>query len=59
MPKNNNSNFKIGQVHIEFTEKKMTPYGRFALLAKFFENIGFKEATETAMLHYDVQKSKQ
>lgn len=49
MSSNCKSDFKIGQVQIEFSEKKMTAYGGFSLLAKFFENIGLRSAVESFM----------
>jgi DNA-directed RNA polymerase subunit N (RpoN/RPB10) len=47
MQGNHTTDFKIGQVRVEFTKKHMTPYGGFVFIAKFFENIGLKEAVES------------
>jgi hypothetical protein len=33
---------EINKVRIEFTDKKLTAYGGFSLLAAFFENINLR-----------------
>ena len=39
-----NEKYKINGINIGFTDKKITAYGGFSLLALFFEKIGLKEA---------------
>jgi hypothetical protein len=39
----------VNKVKIIFTKRKMTAYGGFALLASFFEKIGFAQMIEKAM----------
>lgn len=40
---------EVNKVKIAFTKRKMTSYGGFALLASFFERIGFAQMIEKAM----------
>jgi hypothetical protein len=40
---------RVNKVKIAFTKKKMTAYGGFALIASFFERIGFAEMVEKAI----------
>jgi hypothetical protein len=43
MQRNSTTVPQVNKVRIEFTKKRMTAYGGFALLASFFERIGFAE----------------
>ena len=49
MQKNSTTTAHTNKVRITFTKKKMTAYGGFALIAAFFERIGFAEMIEKAM----------
>ncbi|RPJ56799.1 MAG: IS1380 family transposase [Dehalococcoidia bacterium] len=49
MQKNSTTTAKVNKVQIAFTRKKMTAYGGFALIASFFEKIGFSQMIEKAM----------
>jgi hypothetical protein len=40
---------RVNKVKIAFTKRKMTAYGGFALVASFFERIGFAQMIEKAM----------
>jgi Transposase DDE domain group 1 len=37
-----NTNIEINKVRIEFTDKRMTPYGGYSFLASFFKKIGLR-----------------
>jgi len=43
------TNVEINKVRIEFTDKKMTAYGGFSLLAAFFESINLRGILEEVM----------
>jgi len=43
------TNVEINKVRIEFTDKKMTAYGGFSLLAAFFEKINLRRMLEEAI----------
>ena len=49
MQKNSTTAPRVNEVRIAFTGKKMTAYGGFALIASFFERIGFAEMIKKAM----------
>ena len=49
MPKNQEKIHQINGVKIGFTEKKITSYGGFSMLAMFFEKIGLKNGIKTIM----------
>lgn len=49
MQKNSTTTIKVNKVKISFTRRKMTAYGGFALVAAFFERIGFAEMIEKAV----------
>ncbi|MCX5814375.1 MAG: IS1380 family transposase [Proteobacteria bacterium] len=49
MQKNSTTISQTNKARITFTKKKMTAYGGFALIAAFFERIGFAEMIEKAM----------
>jgi len=49
MQKNSTTTPQVNKVRIAFTGRKMTAYGGFALIASFFERIGFAEMIEKAM----------
>jgi hypothetical protein len=49
MQKNPTTTGEVNKVKITFTKRKMTAYGGFALLASFFERIGFAGMIENAM----------
>jgi hypothetical protein len=49
MQKNSTTMPHVNKVKIAFTKKKMTAYGGFALIAAFFEQIGFAEMIVKAM----------
>ena len=49
MQKNSTMTPQVNKVKIAFTKRKMTAYGGFALLASFFERIGFAQMIEKAM----------
>ena len=44
-----NTNVEINKVRIEFTNKKMTAYGGFSLLAAFFEKINLRGILQEAI----------
>jgi hypothetical protein len=44
-----NTNVEINKVRIEFTNKKMTAYGGFSMLAAFFEKINLRDIMEEVM----------
>ena len=44
-----NTNVEINKVRIEFTNKKMTAYGGFSLLAAFFEKIDLRGILQEAI----------
>jgi len=50
MQKNSTTTAKVNKVQIAFTKRKMTAYGGFALIASFFERIGFAQMMERALL---------
>jgi hypothetical protein len=49
MQKNSTTTPRVHKVRIAFTKRKMTAYGGFALIASFFERIGFARMIEEAM----------
>lgn len=49
MQKNFTTTAEVNEVKVVFTKRKMTAYGGFALLASFFERIGFAQTIEKAM----------
>lgn len=49
MQRNFTTTPQVNKVKITFTKRKMTAYGGFALLASFFERIGFAGMIEKAM----------
>jgi hypothetical protein len=49
MQKNSTTTAQVNKVRITFTKRKMTAYGGFALIASFFEQIGFAGMIEKAM----------
>ena len=49
MQKNSTMTPQVNKVKIAFTKRRMTAYGGFALLAAFFERIGFAQMIEKAM----------
>ena len=49
MQKNSTTPLRVNKVKISFTKRKMTAYGGFALIAAFFERIGFAQMIEKAM----------
>ena len=49
MQRNSTTTPRVNKVKIAFTKRKMTAYGGFALIASFFERIGFAEMIEKAM----------
>ena len=49
MQKNSTMTPQVNKVKIAFTKRRMTAYGGFALLASFFERIGFAQMIEKAM----------
>jgi len=49
MQRNFTTTPQVSKVKITFTKRKMTAYGGFALLASFFERIGFAGMIEKAM----------
>jgi hypothetical protein len=49
MQRNLTMTAEVNKVRIAFTKRKMTAYGGFALLASFFERIGFARMIECAM----------
>lgn len=49
MQKNSTTTPRVNKVKIAFTKRKMTAYGGFALVASFFERIGFAGMIEKAM----------
>ena len=49
MQRNSTTSPQVNKVRIAFTKRKMTAYGGFALIAAFFERIGFAEAIERAI----------
>jgi hypothetical protein len=49
MQKNPTATGEVNKVKITFTKRRMTSYGGFALLASFFERIGFAQMIEKAM----------
>jgi hypothetical protein len=49
MQRNSTTTPGMNKVRIAFTRRKMTAYGGFALIASFFERIGFAEMIEEAM----------
>ena len=49
MQKNSTTTVQVNKVRITFTKRKMTAYGGFALIASFFERIGFAQMIERAM----------
>jgi Transposase DDE domain group 1 len=49
MQKNSTTMPQVNKVRIAFTKRKMTAYGGFALIASFFERIGFAQMIEKAM----------
>lgn len=49
MQKNSTTMPQVNKVRIVFTKRKMTAYGGFALIASFFERIGFAEMIKKAM----------
>jgi len=49
MQKNSTTIPQVNKVRITFTKRKMTAYGGFALIASFFERIGFAQMIEKAM----------
>ena len=49
MQRNSTTTPQVSKVKITFTKRKMTAYGGFALLASFFERIGFAGMIENAM----------
>ena len=44
MQKNSNNVHEINGIKIGYTEKKITSYGGFSMLAMFFKKIGLKAA---------------
>ena len=49
MQGNSTTTAEVNKVRIAFTKRRMTAYGGFALLASFFERIGFAQMIEKAM----------
>ncbi|MGC8685787.1 MAG: hypothetical protein ACP5T7_08910, partial [bacterium] len=49
MQQNNSTNLEVNKVKIRFTNKKLTAYGGFSLLAAFFERIKLREAIKKAI----------
>jgi hypothetical protein len=49
MQTNSTTTPQVNKVKITFTKKMMTAYGGFALIASFFEQIGFAGMIENAM----------
>jgi len=49
MQTNFTTTLQVNKVRIGFTKRKMTAYGGFALLAAFFQRIGFAEMIESAV----------
>jgi hypothetical protein len=49
MQKNSTTTPQVNKVRIAYTKRKMTAYGGFALIAAFFERIGFAQMIEKAM----------
>ena len=49
MQKNSTTPPQVNKVRIVFTKRKMTAYGGFALIAAFFERIGFAQMIEKAI----------
>ncbi len=49
MQRNSTTTPQVNKVKITFTKRKMTAYGGFAILAFFFEQIGFTRMIEKAM----------
>ncbi len=49
MPKNHEKIHQINGVKIGYTEKKITSYGGFSMLAMFFEKVGIKDALSEIM----------
>lgn len=49
MQKNSTTMPRVNKVRITFTKRKMTAYGGFALIASFFERIGFARMIEKAI----------
>jgi hypothetical protein len=49
MQRNSTTAPQVNKVRIAFTKRKMTAYGGFALIAAFFERIGFAQMIEKAM----------
>jgi hypothetical protein len=49
MQKNSTTTPQVNKVRIVFTKRKMTAYGGFALIAAFFERIGFAQMIEKAV----------
>ena len=49
MSKKSEKIHSINGIKVEFTDKKMTSYGGFSMLAMFFEKIRLKEALNTMM----------
>jgi hypothetical protein len=49
MQKNSTTTTRVNEVKIAFTKRKMTAYGGFALIAAFFERIGFVAMIDEAM----------
>jgi hypothetical protein len=49
MQKNSTTTPRMNKVRIVFTKRKMTAYGGFALIAAFFERVGFAKMIEEAM----------
>jgi len=49
MQGNSTTTAEVSKVKITFTKRRMTAYGGFALIASFFERIGFKQIIEEAV----------
>jgi hypothetical protein len=49
MRRNSTTTLQVNKVKIAFTKRKITAYGGFALIAAFFERIGFAEMIEKAI----------
>jgi hypothetical protein len=49
MRRNSTTTAEVNKVKIAFTKRRMTAYGGFALIASFFERIGFAQMIEKAM----------
>ena len=49
MQRNSTTAPQVNKVKIAFTKRKMTAYGGFALIAAFFERIGFAQMIEKAI----------